>query len=164
MRPHWLIVGLIASVTLNLFLIGAAAGVFALGMNMAKQPPVARPGPIVWATQDLPQPDRRNVRRALVETRRDTLPDADRSLNLRADAWSALAQPQPDTAAIKQQLAQSRQIDIAIRAKVEDRLVDAVAALGAQNRSLFAAAMRRVLRPPAPAPQGPTNAATNAAP
>jgi uncharacterized membrane protein len=162
MRAPWLVVGLIASLVLNLFLVGAAAGVIALGVRMAKEAPRPRPGALFWATQDLPQPDRRAMRQMLGAVRRGVLADSDRSLNLRADAWGGLAAGQPNVAAIKQQLTQSRQIDIAVRTRVEERIVDYVAGLSPQDRAIFAAGMRRVLRPPAAAPQ-PTNAATNAA-
>ena len=42
MRPPWLVIGLVASVVLNLFLIGAGAGVFALATRMAHESAAVR--------------------------------------------------------------------------------------------------------------------------
>ncbi len=161
MRSRWLVVGLIASLTLNLFMIGAAAGVIALGVRMASLPR-PRVGPLFWATQALPQPERRNIRAMLAQTRREVRPESDRSLALRADAWTALAAPRPDPTAIKDQLAQSRQIDLAVRATLEGRLVDYVVGLDAKDRAIFAASMRRLMRPHGRRAQSSSNAAANA--
>jgi uncharacterized membrane protein len=162
MRPRWLIVGLIASVALNLFLVGAGAGVIALGMQMAGKPPSTRPGAFFWASQALPQPDRRAFRQMLTQVRRDTRADSDHSLAVRTQAWGALADPKPDVATIKQQLEQGRQTDIAVRARAEERIVDYVAGLAPADRALFAAGMRRMLRPPT-TQTAPESNATNAA-
>jgi uncharacterized membrane protein len=147
MRARWLVAALVVSVALNLFLIGAAAGVVALGSRMAKEN-TARPGAFLIATQALPQPDRSQLRRAMGEFRSGLRDQADQSLALRSDAWAALDAAQPDVAAIKQKLQQSRQIDVAIRTQVEEKLVDDVAALSRADRATFAAGMRRALAPP----------------
>ena len=163
MRPRWLLVALVASLVLNLFLIGAGVGVFALGMRMHKAEPPR--GALFWATQGLPQPDRRAMRMMLRDERDAVKPDTDRSLAMRVAAWSGLADPKPDVAAINQKLAASRQIDIAVRARVEQRIVDYAAHMSQADRTIFAAGMRQVLSPsrPAPPPAPPTNAAVNAA-
>lgn len=164
MRPRWLVIGLVASLVLNLFLIGAGAGVIALGMQMGRQAP-ARPGALFWATQGLPQPDRRDMRLMLRDVRDQAKADTDRSLALRTSAWGALADPKPDAAAINEKLGESRQIDIGVRTRIEQKIVDYVAHLSPADRAIFAAGMRRVLSPPPSptAPPAPTNAATNAA-
>jgi len=160
MDSRWLVAGLIASAALNLFLVGAAAGVIALGQSMAREGPGVRPGALMIATAGLPQPDRRNFRQMLRQTRSEVLADVARSRALRIDAWSAVGDSKPDPAAIKAKLAQSRQIDTSVRARVEERLVDYVESLTPADRAAFAAGMRRVLTPP-PTPQPP--AATNTA-
>ena len=147
MQPRWLVVGLIASLALNLFLVGVGAGLWAVGARLA-QANGARPAALFWATQSLPQPDRRQMRQMLKGVRAQVKPDSSRSLALRAAAWGALADPKPDAAAIKQQLTQSRQIDIGVRATVEEKLVDYAAALPPADRAIFAAAMKRQLTPP----------------
>ena len=50
MRPRWLIVGLVVSIALNLFLVGAGAGLLALGLRLARENAGARPAAFFWAT------------------------------------------------------------------------------------------------------------------
>jgi uncharacterized membrane protein len=152
MRPRWLIIGLVASVALNLFLISAAAGVMALGSRLAREN-AARPGALFWATQSLPQPDRRNMREMLRQVRDEVRPQTEQSRALRLSAWGALTADKPDAATIKQDLAQSRQIDIQVRGKVEEKIADYVAGLPPAERASFAAGMRRALTPPPPRPR-----------
>jgi uncharacterized membrane protein len=86
--------------------------------------------------------------------------DTDRSQALRIAAWGAIADPKPDSAAIDQKLAESRQIDIGVRTRVEQRIVDYAAHMPQPDRTTFAAGMRHILSPRKPAaPAGPTNAA-----
>jgi len=165
MRNSWLIVGLVVSVALNVFLIGAGAGVIALGRTMARENPAAQPaGALVIATAGLPQPDRRAFRQMLRDTGASVRPDSLRSRAMRRDAWSSITDPQPDAAAIKAKLAESRQIDIGVRTKVEDKIVDYVLAQPPADRAAFAAGMRRVLAPPQAAAAPPAPAANTAKP
>jgi uncharacterized membrane protein len=166
MRSRWLTIGLIASLVLNLFLIGAGVGVVALGMRMARQNAAARAGVLVRATRDLPQPDRRNMRQALRQAWLEIKPDTDQSRALRLDAWRAIADPKADAAQIKAKLAQSRQIDIADRAKVEEKMVDYALTLPPADRQIFANGMLRVLTPAATHKPPAANAAppSNATP
>ena len=136
MRIPWLAIGLFVSLALNLFLIGAAAGVIALGLRMARENGAA------------------------------AAPDAQRSRTFRAAAWSALAEPKPDVAAIKSGLEESRRIDIGVRTRVEQRIVDYVAGMSPASRAIFSAGMRKALTPsgePVPAPTSTTPAANAAA-
>ncbi|HEY2707014.1 MAG TPA: periplasmic heavy metal sensor [Caulobacteraceae bacterium] len=152
MRPRWLIAAMIASASLNLFLIGAGAGVIALGARMAHETGAARPAALYWATQRLPGPARANVRALLRQIRGEVRPDVDRSRALRLQAWDGVAAAKPDTGAIKQALAQSRQLDVAVREKVEERLVDFAATLSPADRATLSAGFRQQLtQPPAPA-------------
>jgi uncharacterized membrane protein len=86
--------------------------------------------------------------------------DSDRSLALRAAAWGALGDANPDPAAIEQKLEQSRQIDIAVRTRVEQAIVGYAAKMPAADRKTFADGMRRILvpRPPGRSAGAPTNA------
>jgi uncharacterized membrane protein len=148
MRSRWLIGGLVASLALNLFVIGAGVGVWTFAAGLARPAPGARPGALFWATEAMPQPDRRQMRQMLKAVRDQAKPDAVHSLALRAAAWGALAAAQPDPAAIKQQLARSRQIDVAIRTEAEAKIVDYAARLPPSDRALFAAGMQRQLTAP----------------
>ena len=148
MRPRWLITGLIASVALNLFLIGAGAGIVALGLRIARENPSVRPAAFFWATQGMAQPARHDTRRILLGLRDQVRPDVERSRALRIQAWNGLADAGPDVVAIKQTLAQSRQIDIGVRQKVEEGIVDHVAQLQPADRAAYANGMSRELAAP----------------
>jgi uncharacterized membrane protein len=150
MRPRWLIVGLVVSVALNLFLVGAGAGIVALGLSIAQQSAGGRPGVFFWATNGLPQPSRHKVRSWLASEREQIRPDVERSFAVRVQAWDGLAAAKPDPAAIKQGLAQGRQLDLTVRSKVEDGVVDQVAALPPAERTAFAAGMHKALMSQAP--------------
>ena len=164
MRSRWLVIGLVASLALNLFLIGAGAGVIALGMRMAREPGAPRPGALFWATQGLPQPERHAMRMMLLGLREKEKTETDRSLGLRVAAWDALAAPKPDVATINQDLAASRQTDIGVRTRAEQQIVDYVARMSPADRATFAAGMRRVLAAgPARVPAAASNVAANAA-
>ncbi|HUZ13399.1 MAG TPA: periplasmic heavy metal sensor [Caulobacteraceae bacterium] len=148
MRGRWLAVGLVASLALNLFLIGAAAGVIALGARMARQNIGARPGAFARAARALPEPERRDLRLMLRAAWIQIRPVATRSRQLRLAGWDALADPKPDAAAIKARLAQSRQLDASTRAAVEEKLVDYVMALPPHDRAAFVAGLDRAFSPP----------------
>jgi uncharacterized membrane protein len=109
-----------------------------------------RPGALFWATETLPQPDRRQMRQFLKQVRDQARPDAAQSLAERAAAWGALGAARPDAAAIKQQLARGRQSDIAVRAAAEEKIVDYALRLPPGDRARFAAGMQRQLTAPAP--------------
>ena len=151
MRSRWIIVGLAVSVALNLFLLGTGAGVIALGLRMARDNPGLKPGALMVATAGLPQGTRHGVREMLRQERTEIEPQVDQSRAVRVQAWSQLAADKPDAAAIKAQLVESRQIDIGVRTKVEEKLVDYAMGMTPADRIAFAAGMRRVLSPPATA-------------
>jgi uncharacterized membrane protein len=148
MRPRWLIVGLVVSAALNLFLLGLGVGVVALGLNLARENAAAKPAALFWAASGMAQPAKRDTRRMLLSLRDQVRPDLQRSRTLRVQAWSELAAAKPDAAAIKAGLAQSRQIDIAVRAKVEDAIVDQVAPLSPADRAAYADGITRGLATP----------------
>ena len=148
MRPRWLIVGLVVSVAVNLFLVGMGAGVIAFGLNLARENAAARPAALFWAASGMAQPAKRDTRRMLLSLRDQVRPDLQRSRALRVQAWSGLAAAKPDVVAIKAGLAQSRQIDIAVRARVEDSIVDHVAQLAPADRAAYADGITRGLAAP----------------
>jgi uncharacterized membrane protein len=151
MRSRWLTIGLIVSVTLNLFLIGAGAGVVWIGMRMARENAMARAGALVRATRDLPQADRHAMRQMLRQAWLEVKAPAEQSRALRLKAWGSIADPAANAAEIKQELAQSRQLDTADRTTVEEKVVDYALGLPPADRKIFADGMLRVLTPPRPA-------------
>ena len=161
MRPPWLVIGLVASLVLNVFLIGAGAGVFTLAMRMAHESAAPRPGAFQVASRGLPEPDKQAMRQMLRDAWADVRATADESRRMRLEAWSALAGPKPDPAAIKAELAQSRQLDLSARTAVEAKVVDYVAALSPADRAIVTTGLRRIFGPP---PGAKTAAANQAAP
>jgi len=152
MGSRWLMGGLIASLVLNLFLVGAAVGVIVMGRSMAVANAGARPGALFEATATLPQPDRHDFRGMLRQARQAVMPDVNRSRQLRVEAWTSLGDATADASGIKSRLAQSRQLDAGVRAKLEEKIVDYVMRLPMSDRTAFAAGMRRALAPPATSP------------
>jgi uncharacterized membrane protein len=148
MRPRWLIVGLVVSVALNLFLVGAGAGLVTLGLSIARENAGARPAAFFWATAGMSQPAKRDTRAMLLDLRDQVRPDVQRSRALRLQAWNGLAAAKPDVAAIKGALDQSRQIDIGVRTKVEAAIVDHLAPLPQADRAAYAAGMSREINTP----------------
>ena len=152
MRGRWLVGGLIVSVVLNVFLIGAGAGVVALGQHLARQNAIVRPGLLVRATAGLPQPDRRNIRLMLRQAWIDVRPAAQQSRSLRLEAWTAIGEASPDAQMIKLKLAQSRKLDLDSRTRIEERVVDYAVGLSPASRAIIASGMREVLPPASPVP------------
>src|SRR6185436_16027779 len=88
MKGRGLLIALIVSAALNLFLIGAAAGVIALGAHMAHGGP-ARPGPALHhAAMALSPPHRIAFFARLREVGRATRPTAQQARRLRWEAWA----------------------------------------------------------------------------
>jgi uncharacterized membrane protein len=148
MRPRWMIVLLVVSIALNLFLVGAGTGLLALGLRIARENAGARPAAFFWATAGMSQPARRDTRNMLLTLRDQVRSDVQRSRAQRLQAWNGLAAAKPDTAAIKGELAQSRQIDLGVRTKVEEEIVDHVAQLSPADRAAYAAGMSREINAP----------------
>jgi uncharacterized membrane protein len=173
---RWLFLGLIVSVALNLFLIGAAAGILSMGAHLAQQRP-ARPGPgggQLWrASRALPPEQARAFRQALRAEALAARPLADAGRRARERAWLTGTGDRFDAATTKTALAAARAADMRTRQRLEEAVVDIAGALPPeQRRAVFRAlaAPPRFNRrgpppgmgPPAPASGAP--APTNAAP
>jgi len=154
MRVNGLLIGLIVSMVLNVFLIGAGAGVFALALRMAHASAVQRPGAFVRAARDLPPAAKLSLRRSIRQAWLEVRPGVQESRALKVAAWGALADPAPDVATIKLKLAQSRQLDLQARTRVEEAVVDAALGLPGPDRAAFADGLRRVLGPAPTAASG----------
>lgn len=180
MRP-WLIGGLIVSVALNLFLIGAAAGILAMGAHMAHQRPPGRPGPgggQLWrASRVLPPGEAQAFRQSLRAQARAARPLAEAGRLAREQAWLSGAGDRFDAAATRAALARARAADMQTRQRLEDAVVDIAGALPPdQRRAVFRALATpppRFNRPrpgpgvgpgPLPPPEGPGPPPDNAAP
>ncbi|MEJ0064926.1 MAG: periplasmic heavy metal sensor [Caulobacteraceae bacterium] len=107
-----------------------------------------RPAAFFWATSGMSQPAKRDTRRMLLALRDQVSPDVQRSRALRLQGWNGLTAAKPDAVAVKAALAQSRQIDVGVRTKVEEDIVDHVAQLPPPDRAAYAAGMSREINTP----------------
>ena len=151
MKPRWTTIVMIVSLALNLFLVGAAAGVIALGSKMAQTRP-ARPAPVLRrALLALPPPQRPPFIVAVRAATRGQRTDVIAARQTRREAWAALAAPTADPAAVKTRLAAARALDSRTRGGVEAAIVDYAARLPARDRIAFAQAMAASVAAPPPA-------------
>jgi uncharacterized membrane protein len=140
MRGRWNVIALIASVALNVFLIGAAAGVIALGARMAH----ARPRPMLRrAAMSLAAPYRQAFLVTLRGRGQSVHAPVVAARALRRSAWASMSAANFDPAAAKSQLRQARLMDASSRGTVEDAVVDFAAALPPGERAKLGAALVR---------------------
>ena len=149
MTARWTFIALVASATLNLFLLAIAVTVVALGAYRTPDRLPQRPN-LRAAALSL-GPDQRSRLAALLRAEGDSAQGATRQARaLRAAAWASLAAPTFDPAVAKAGLARARAINQTSRGEVEDAVVDFAAALAPADRARFGEAMRR--RPARPEP------------
>ncbi len=155
MNRTWVKVVFVASLVLNLFLIGAAAGVLALGARMARDrpqgggPPPGGMGQLARATMVLPPAERQAFRQALRREGESMRPQGEANRRARQEAWLVGDRDNYDANAVKAALARARVGDQAARARVEEKVVDLASALPPPQRRAFYRAMGA---PPPPRP------------
>ena len=125
---------LIVSLVLNIFLLGAIAGGTYRWVAKQKAEVVAQQRGLRFAAAELPQARRDQLREALRQTRRDSLPLIINARAGRLDVVQALAAPQFDRAALDAALARTREADMAVRARVEATVADFANALTPDER------------------------------
>jgi uncharacterized membrane protein len=114
---------LIVSLVLNVFLLGTIAGGTYRWVAKQKADVVAQQRGLRFAAAELPQARRDQLREALRQTRRDSLPLIN-ARSGRLDVVQALAAPQFDRDALDAALARTREADMAVRARVEATVAD----------------------------------------
>jgi len=155
MSGRWPLVALIASLALNLFLLGAGATVLVLGGRWLHTPPVQRSIPRRAAAALTP--DHQAVFLALLrEEGKSVRGDNQSARRLRVDAWGSLGDANLDPAAVKASLARANAMNDASRAKVEAAIIDFATPLPTSERAAFGQAMRRAILANGPvAPERP---------
>ena len=132
--------GLIVSIILNLFLVGAlVAGYESLRTGKL----MLNAGSLRIAGAELPAAERRPFRQVLRQTRRAMRPTIDVSRAAKAQAAGLLRQATVDQAAVLAALDRARAADMTVRAAVERRAVSFAAGLPAADRAKLAEAMER---------------------
>jgi uncharacterized membrane protein len=135
---------LIGSAALNLFLVGALAGVVGMGLRMSHAHSAARPL-LGTAAMSLTPSDRAKLMTNLRSQAATVRPLNAEARGLRRDAWAALGEPTLNPNAVKDALAKARGLDQQARGAVEDSVVDFAAALPAGERGAFGQAMARAM-------------------
>jgi len=143
MSPRALWIALALSLVVNVFVVGAAAGLF-FGRTFAPHPgPGPRPNPLMAAAERL-DPTDRDVFKALMqdEAQRQgpTLLDARMQ---RRQAVALMRAPDFDRAAVSAALDRARADDGQVREKLENTMLDFAAKLDAPNRAILSEGLGR---------------------
>ncbi len=135
---RWLIVALLASVTINLLLLG-----FVAGRAWSGDPPLLRPGPgALWMLRTLPQ-ERREQLAPLLEQHRHAMHGELRNLGRATEALaSAIESPTLDEARLRAAAADARRSLDAVQQHTLDAIIEVALALPTAERTRLAAAMR----------------------
>jgi uncharacterized membrane protein len=134
---------LIVSVVLNIFLLGAIAGGTYRWMEKQNADVVAQQRGLRFAAVELPEARRDQLRDALRQTRRDSLPLIVGARSGRLDVVQALAAPQFDRNALDAALARTREADVALRARVEGTVAEFASTLTPDERLKLVDALER---------------------
>ncbi|WP_438390867.1 periplasmic heavy metal sensor [Caballeronia sp. DA-9] len=134
---------LAVSAVLNIFLLGAIGGGTYRWIEKQKADALAQQRGLRFAAAELPQARRDQLRDALRQTRRETLPLILSARSGRLDVVQALQSPQFDRAALDAALARTRDADMAVRARVEGTVADFAATLDAGERMKLVDALQR---------------------
>lgn len=151
MKERGLQLLLIASLLLNVFIVGALIGAAVVWQREARPPTVAlaaQPTRLRLAAMSLSPPYRRQLRQHLAQTARALRPQVDEARAARLDAQRLLSAPTLDAAALRAALERARSADEAIRSRIEASLVDFAATLPQAERSALAQALQRPARRP----------------
>ncbi|MDO8379546.1 periplasmic heavy metal sensor [Phenylobacterium sp.] len=158
MSPRALTLALIASVALNLFVIGAVVGGVVVGHRLREAAPAAaRSRQPVWVAADtLPPEHRRAYREMLRGHAVEVGSQLHQARRARREAWAGLAADPLDGPGVARRLSQARALEMTARGGLEERIVDFAAELPPKERAALAdglarsgpAGGQRALRPP----------------
>lgn len=134
---------LIVSLVLNIFLLGTIAGGTYRWVTKQKADVIAQQRGLRFAAAELSEARRGQLREALRQTRRDSLPLIVGARSGRLDVVQALAAPQFDRNALDAALARTREADMALRARVEGTVADFASTLTPDERLKLVDALER---------------------
>jgi len=129
----------ILSVVLNVFLAGALAG----GAVWIRSGKSGQGYSLEAAGGRLPEQDRTVFRKALRDVRRDSRQVILDGQQARREAADLLRQPVLDTTALAAALERARNADVAVRTRLEQRIVEFAAASSAEERGVLAEGLMR---------------------
>jgi uncharacterized membrane protein len=144
-----LTIALAISLTLNVFIVGAAVGAYGARARFSPDRPPARDGnPLMRAAEQLP-PDVAGAYRTRMRAEGAAAqPLLREAREARREAAEMFAQPTFDKAAAATALARARTAETAAREKLETAIVDFAAALPADQRRVLGMGIRQPPRGP----------------
>ena len=151
MTGRGLLIGLLASLALNLFLVGLGVGAWALGPRLMQPSPVVMQGPgrpplPFWATARSLSPQYRPafnavLRKALMAR----VGDIREARSIKQRAFDAMASGDFDAAKVTADLDRARNLELGARARLERDMVAFAATLPQEERANLAEAMRATM-------------------
>jgi uncharacterized membrane protein len=142
MDRRWLIGGLIASVGLNLFLLGIGLAVAVQRRHVEAMTP---PASVLQAAEQLDPQDQAAFRRMLRQEGRRIAPDLKAARGARRDAARRMSAPAYDRAAVAADLDRARAAETRARAELEGAVLTFAQDLDQDERIALARALRRGL-------------------
>lgn len=136
---------LIISVIVNIFLLGAIVGAAAIWFR--KPTPTIAGGRMRLAGEQLPEPARTALQKALQETRRASREVAREGRSARDEAARLLSEQTLNQPALSAALARARQADMTMRTRLEDRTVEFATTITRADRLRMAEGLRRRVAP-----------------
>ncbi len=130
---------IIASVVLNVFLVGAIVG----GGLWLKKARAGNGFSLAVAGRQLPEADRKAFRRALRQVRIESHQTIVDGQQARQDAAELLQQPSLDPKALSAALERARNADVTVRTRLEQAIVAFAENTTPENRKVLAAALMR---------------------
>ncbi len=137
-RQRWLQIGLVASLLLNAFLIGANATDMLRFRKDADHHNRSLRYELRWLASRLPPDAMAKIEAAIAAKRSDTQRHIDRLRQLRGDLGNLVAVEQPDRAAIDAKLAEIRAELSAMEGETQATTLDSLLALPPQTRAKLA--------------------------
>jgi uncharacterized membrane protein len=133
---------LFASLALNLFVLGALAGVYLFGPRMHRHWAEPRGGPAMMAAAaTLPDDRRAAYLEALRVEAQKVAPQLREARQIRREAWTRLGADPVDPAAINADLERARALEGAARADVDRAILDFSAKLPVADRARLGQAL-----------------------
>jgi uncharacterized membrane protein len=158
MGQRSLLIALIVSLAVNLFVIGAVVGAFALGSRVHAFRGGGRPVTPLWAAAADLSPDRQTAyRQALRGEAGEVAGKLRAARQARRDAWLSLRSQPFDAVAAATALDRARALEMQARGDVEHRIIDFAAGLTPPERAQLAERLARA-GPPGRRGDGPPGA------
>jgi uncharacterized membrane protein len=143
MTDRGLKIALGLSVALNVFVIGAVAGVMVTGVRGLDQPPRRERPPVIQMIQSLDQADQAAAEQALRDAGLAAREDFNTARSHRSEAINLAGAETFDRAAVEAALAQSREAEARGRGRLEGSLLDVMERLDQADRQRLAPGLSR---------------------